>query len=788
MTDEDSSAPPESSPPPPSSAGGPGWSVREPRPRPVDPWQVRTSSPAPPTFHATAAAPAAVPPALQPAAAPPPVAPRPAAPAVSAPVPSAPALPPRPPVPGGAPAPDRFPTNRQVGAIGLAAAVVIAGLGVYLFRGHSTSTAPAVISAPPDGAVAVVHNGPAQLVAEALTGGHPGQSLSLPGSPSTIVTTRDGTKGYLLDTTHGDVIPVDLAHGAVLTPIPVGKLPVDEQLSPDGRTLYVVDNLAGSLIPIDTGTNRPGPAQSLGQGIASFTKSPAGPMAVVSLYGDAGQPGVIAFYNTTTGAASGVAVGLDTPMDPTYTPDGATVWVTESGVGNRPGVVIPVDARSRAVGAPIAVGHRPASSAMTPDGHLLVVSNTLDRSVSIVDLTRHAVVATVPVGAAPERVVISADGATAWVANVLDRSLISVDLRTHRAGATVQLNNAPADLTLPSAGGQAWVLFPTSAGHVNFLNAQGTFGHSLGIGNQSGLIIASDSTIAWAVNTLSDSVQHVDMYGESVGAPIRVPRAPSEAVLTPDHHTLLVLSFGDGTQPGFLTAVDTRTSKASAPLAVGVAPSDLTLSPDGAIAYIDNHQSNAVAVVDIGLWRVRGALALPCSPSQLVITPDGTELFANCNASAAVIPIHTHDLSVGAPIAVAPSPTLVMSSQGKVVIVVANHVLQEIDPGTGTVVLTHEETGNIVSLLPTPDDNTLVALENTGGAVLLIHTATLVTTSSIAVGSRPDILQLTRNGARAYVLDTGKQKLYVIDVTGGKLASTLDVSPNASSVIVPSQS
>ncbi|MDQ6856814.1 MAG: YncE family protein, partial [Candidatus Dormibacteraeota bacterium] len=333
--------------------------------------------------------------------------------------------------------------------------------------------------------------------------------------------------------------------------------------------------------------------------------------------------------------------------------------------------------------------------------------------------------------------------------------------------------------------GQAWVLFPTSAGHVNFLNAQGTFGRPLGIGNQAGVIIASDSTTAWAVNTLSDSVQHVDMYGETVGAPIHVSRAPNQAVLTPDHHTLLVLSFGDGTQPGFLTGVDTRTSKASAPLAVGVAPSDLTLSPDGAIAYIANHQSNAITVVDLGLWRVRGALPLPCSPSQLVITPDGTELFANCNASAVVIPVKTHDLSEGAPIAVAASPTLVMSSQGKAVIVIANHVLQEIDPGTGTVVLSHDESGNIIALLPTPDDNTLVALENTGGAVLLIHTATLVTTSSIAVGSRPDELRVTPNGSRAYVLDTDKQKLYTVDVTAGKLVSTTDVSPNAASVIVP---
>lgn len=679
-----------------------------------------------------------------------------------------------------------FPTNKRVAAIGLAAAVVVAGLGVYLVRGHATSTSPPAIAAPPGGAVAVVHNGPAVLVFESLTGRRAAQSMALPGSPSTIVTTHDGTKAFLLDSSHGQVIPVDLAHGTVLTPIPVGKLPVDEELSPDGKTLYVVDNLAGSLIPIDTSSNTPGPAMQLGQGIASFTKAPTGPTAVLAAYGSAGQPGVIAFYNTTTRAASPVAVGLNDPMDPLYTPDGATVWVTEAGIGNQAGMVIPVDARTRAVGAPIAVGHGPASAAMSPNGHFLVVTNALDRSLSIVDLTSRVAVATVAVGADLGRVAISADGNTAWVANVLDRSLMAVDLPSHRTGATVQLANAPADLILSNAGAQAWVLFPTSAGNVRFLNAQGTFGHSLPIGNQSGVLIASDSTTAWAINTLSDSVQHLDMHGETVGAPIHVARVPTEAVLTRDHHTLLVLSFGDGTQSGYLTAVDTRSSKAGTPLAVGVAPSGLTLSPDGATAYIDNHQTNSITIVDLNLWRVRGSIRLPCSPTQLVITADGSGLFANCSASAAVVPVRTHDLSLGPPIAVAPGPRLVMSNQGKVIIVLANHVLQEIDPGTDTVVLSDAETGNIVALLPTPDDDTLVAVENTGGAVLLLHTATLATTSSIAVGSRPGELQLTPNGSRAYVLDSATQKLYVIDVVAGKLASTIDVAPNASAVVAPS--
>jgi YVTN family beta-propeller protein len=322
---------------------------------------------------------------------------------------------------------------------------------------------------------------------------------------------------------------------------------------------------------------------------------------------------------------------------------------------------------------------------------------------------------------------------------------------------------------------------------VAFLNARDVLGRALHVGNDSGVLIASDSTTAWAANTLSDTVQHLDMSGETSGPPIHVARAPNDLALTQDHRTLLVLSFGDGTHAGSLTAINTGTSRAGPPLSVGVTPGGLTLSPDGATAYIANHQANSITTVDLKSWRVSGSITLPCSPDHFVITPDGDELYADCSASAAVIPVSTRDRNVGTPIAVAPSPALVMGNQGKVIIVNADHMIQEIDVITNKIVLSRPETGNIVGIVPTPDDSTLVAIENTGGAVLLLNTATLATTTSISVGSSPDDLQLTPNGLRAYVLDSNSQKLYVVDVAAGRVTATVNVAPNAASVMVPSR-
>lgn len=635
--------------------------------------------------------------------------------------------------------------------------------------------------------MAVVHNGPAVLVPESLTGGASGRPIALPGSPTSIVTTPDGTRAFLLNGTDGQVIPVDLVHARLGTPFAAGKLPTDESLSADGGSLYVVDNLSHALITFNTASGIARPAQQLPQGVDSFTPAPTGSSGVVSFFTAEGDAGIIAFDSPTAGLGPPIAVGRNTPVDVRYSPDSSTVWVTEPGSGNAPGVVIPVDVRSRAVGPAILVGHGPAGTALSADGHLLVVTNGIDHSVTLVDLVARAALATIPVGAGPGRAAISSDGTTAWVACSLDQTLVPVNLRARTSGAPMPLNNAPSDLSLPRSGG-AWVLFSSSPGTVAFLNGlNSSGGGAASVGNQPNMLIAHDSSTAWVANGLSDTVQHIDLAGRTAGDPVRVPGTPEDLALTPDHRTLLVLSFGDGTHPGFLTAIDTATSKPGLPLPVGAAPSSLTLARDGTVAFIANHQSNSITTVDVKQWRAGSPIALPCSPTQLVITPDGATVYAACASDTAVLPVTTRTRAVGAPIAVGADPSLVMGNTGATLFVLENHQIQEILVSSNAIVLTHAETGNIVGLTPTPDDSALVAAENTGGALLLLSTATLSTTKSVAVGSRPQSAALTPDGLRAYVLDTSQQKLYVVDVAAGKVAATLNVAPNATYVAVPSR-
>lgn len=134
----------------------------------------------------------------------------------------------------------------------------------------------------------------------------------------------------------GKVIAVDPFTGATLAEAPVGKVPTDVRLSPDGKALYVANCGSGT----------------------------------VSVH----HPGTLAELTSWT---SGVA-----PAKLAITPDSQKVMVTNRGSGT----VTMWDHRSRAAYVLIRVGDRPVDIATSLDGRRAYVSNGGDGTISTIDV------------------------------------------------------------------------------------------------------------------------------------------------------------------------------------------------------------------------------------------------------------------------------------------------------------------------------------------------------------------------------------------------------------------
>ena len=229
-----------------------------------------------------------------------------------------------------------------------------------------------------------------------------------------------------------------------------------------------------------------------------------------------GQPGVIYFYNPTTGTGSPVEVGSNPAEFAFYSKDGSTAWVIEPGSNSQPGALIPVDVATHKPGTPIKLGVGPDTYALTPSGETAVIGNASSSSVSIISLATRAVVATVAVGSPPTGLDIDVTGATAWVASGPSHKLVPVNLLTRKAGTAVSLGNAPGDLALPGTAGVAWVLYPSSSGSVNFLDGTaGPLGRPIHVGNGPELMIGTGSETSWVANGITGTVQRVNAAGQT---------------------------------------------------------------------------------------------------------------------------------------------------------------------------------------------------------------------------------------------------------------------------------
>jgi YVTN family beta-propeller protein len=755
-----------------TSDGARGWGIRTPKDTANHDWDV-APAPLPPPLPALVHAPA---PALQgppPPPPPPPIAPRPSP------------IAPRPPqfAPDGL---SRKPRNPMVVA-GAAVVIIalIAGAGFFFVFGRSPE-AVVPLSTPVPSTVAVVHAGPAELSLVSLTAGGATRTVQLPGAPVAVLETPDRSKAFLLDVDHGDVLPVDLVTGQVGKPIAVGKLPVDEEMSADGSTLYVTDNLGGTVIPIKTSGDSVGPARTLTQGADFYVPSPTTSGALVGVASAAGQPGAVYFYNPATGSGSPVSVGANPAGSAFYSRDGKTVWVEEQGKSGQPGVVIPIDVATHKPGTPIKLGVEPSGSALTPDGTTVVFANQAGNTVSIVDLVQRAVVATVALGATPSGIVIDATGSTAWVACALAHTLVPVNLHTHTAGAALAVGNAPGDLALPAAAGVAWVLFPSSNGRITFLSGtQGPLQRSIRVGSGPEVLIGAGSETSWVANSLSNTVQRLNVAGQTVGRSITVARTPVDLKLTADGTSLLVLGYGDGQHAGTLTAINTVTSKPGTPISVSRAPGPLVLSPTTGVAYVASYQARTISVVDVTTWRLEATLALPCGPTDLAIMPDGSQLFAACADSSAIIAISLPANRLKAVIPVPSVRRIVMPDQSALLLVVGDNGLINVDTNSDRIVTAKPETGNLVDVVETSDGSTILAVDNSGAALVMINAISLATTKSLSLGTRPGQVALSPDDTHAYVLDSSEQKLFVVNVSTWKITATITVSPDAIAVAAP---
>src|SRR5215211_9410716 len=117
------------------------------------------------------------------------------------------------------------------------------------------------------------------------------------------------------------------------------------------------------------------------------------------------------------------------------------------------------------------------------------------------------------------------------------------------------------------------------------------------------------SVIDTATNTVTAFIDHGGGLGFSLA-------------ISPDQADLYLTDSG-----GTVSVIDTATHAVTATIAVGAAPVDVEVSPDGAHAYVANIYDSTVSVIDTATNTVTATIAVGSSPCAVAVSPDSTRVY-----------------------------------------------------------------------------------------------------------------------------------------------------------------
>ncbi len=231
---------------------------------------------------------------------------------------------------------------------------------------------PVGIAITPDASTAYVANFASNSVTPIDTATNTAAPAIAVGSqPVGIAITPDGKTAYVTNRGGNSVTPIDTTTKTAGTPIPISvAFPFAIAITPDGRTLYVGGEGNDAIAVIDTTTNTVVNVVSLTTPSASIAITPDGKTAYVVGFG-----GVVTPIDTATNVAGApFAIGT-APFGIAISPDGQKAYV----VNEFSNSVTPFLTATNTALAPISTGPGlPVDDAITPDGRTLYVTNTND--------------------------------------------------------------------------------------------------------------------------------------------------------------------------------------------------------------------------------------------------------------------------------------------------------------------------------------------------------------------------------------------------------------------------
>ena len=262
----------------------------------------------------------------------------------------------------------------------------------------------------------------------------------------------------------------------------------------------------------------------------------------------------------------------------------------------------------------------------------VLVLNSLNADVSVIDPVTWQETARVAVGKEPHHIYLTPDGGSVLIGNAAGNSITFMDPKTGRVQRT--LNRIIDPYHLRFSPDMQW--FVTAANRLNHIDIYRWHGVDAAeplelvkriraSKTPSHIAIDSQSRVAYVTLQDSNELIAIDLLTQTPRWTVSTGKMPADVHLTPNDKTLLVGLTGEDSVQVFDVSGEGAAVERSR-IVTGKGAHAFRALGDGSAVFVSNRTANTISKVDLASLSVVGSFAAPGGPDCMDLMDDGKTL------------------------------------------------------------------------------------------------------------------------------------------------------------------
>ncbi len=273
-----------------------------------------------------------------------------------------------------------------------------------------------------------------------------------------------------------------------------------------------------------------------------------------------------------------------------------------------------------------AQAHATVAQSNAAQSNVVVVLNSRDATVQLLDQATYKSLQTIAVGKEPHHLMPTPDNKSLIVASSMGNELLFLDPKSGQVQRRIK------DIVDPYQIGftpdQKWfVATALRLDHVDLYHFNGkdfTLAKRLPLAKlPSHVAFNAKSTMAFVTQQGSDQVSAIDLATQTVKWTMPVGKLPAGIAMTPDDKYLLVGIMGSD----YVEVIDWRTQKTVKRIKAGAGTHNFRAQGDSRYTYVSNRVANSINIIDQKTLENVGQINVPGGPDCMEITADGKTMW-----------------------------------------------------------------------------------------------------------------------------------------------------------------